>query len=67
VQRCNTKGISTDKIGSAIKVLKRTSDEKIHCQFFSQHLPELLLASKITSLHGSSWFIDIKSKIMGQV
>ena len=56
----NVKNISTDKIGSAIKVLKQTINEKIHCEFFSKHMSELLLASKIISLHGSDWFIDIK-------
>jgi hypothetical protein len=55
----NTSEIDIYAPGSAMKVLARAKKERKHYVFFNNHMLKIIIASRIISLQGIHWIMDI--------
>jgi hypothetical protein len=58
-ENLNTEHIDIYANGSAMKVLARAKKEKKHTMFFNNHMLKIIIASRIISLQGIHWIMDI--------
>ena len=58
-ENLNTEHIDIYAPGSAMKVLARAKKERKHTMFFNNHMLKIIIASRIISLQGIHWIMDI--------
>lgn len=55
----DTKNIDIDSPGSSMAVLARAKHSKKYTKFFNECMLELIIASRIVSLQGVHWIMDL--------
>jgi hypothetical protein len=55
----NTEDIDVHAVGSAMKVLARAKKEKKNYLFFNNHMLDIIYASRVPTLQGVHWIMDI--------